>query len=64
MKLQVDECPDANGCWTLRPHDGTPNGDLIAQPIATVYDRLHALQIVEIINHAHARTENLTHELD
>ena len=38
----VDECEDANGFSTIRWDDGTPNGDLDAQPIATVYEHRHA----------------------
>lgn len=34
----VDECPDANGHFTIRIADGSPNGDIEQQPIATVYD--------------------------
>ena len=42
MKWTVDECEDARGFFTIRPHDGTPNGDFEADPIATVYDANHA----------------------
>lgn len=49
-KLQADECPDANGFVTLRPFDGSPNGDTIEQPIATVYDSGHASFIVRACN--------------
>jgi hypothetical protein len=34
----VDECPDANGLMTIRKADGSPNGDLDSDPIATVID--------------------------
>lgn len=34
----VDECPDAFGYWTIRPADGTVNGDIHEEPIATVYE--------------------------
>ena len=33
----VDDCPDADGYDTIRLADGTPNGDIEAQPIATAY---------------------------
>lgn len=35
---KVDECADANGFATIRPDDGSANGDTDAQPLATVYD--------------------------
>lgn len=41
----VDECPDAYGHWTIRPDDGTPNGDTEAEVIATVYDEDDARRI-------------------
>lgn len=34
---QADECEDANGFTTIREGDGTPNGALHTDPIATVY---------------------------
>lgn len=33
----VDECEDANGNLTIRPSDGSRNGNTERQPIATVY---------------------------
>lgn len=33
---------DANGHYTIRPNDGTKNGDISKQPIATVYTQDHA----------------------
>ena len=33
----VDDCPDSFGNDTVRPSDGTENGDTSAEPIATVY---------------------------
>ena len=42
----VDECPDANGHWTIRLADGSPNGNTEAEPIATVFDRQEADFIV------------------
>lgn len=47
----VDECPDANGNWTIRLADGSSNGDISVPPVATVYDHDHALLIVRAINH-------------
>jgi hypothetical protein len=38
IKWQIDNCPDAKGFWTIRPYDGTENGDTSQQPIATVAD--------------------------
>lgn len=46
-RWQVDECSDAQGCWTIRPANGTPNGDTSAQPIATVYLEKDARRIAE-----------------
>jgi hypothetical protein len=50
MRLTVDECVDANGHWTIRPADGTPNGDIDAQPIATFYVLEHAERYVRLHN--------------
>ena len=41
----MDKCPDAHGFSTIRPSDGSINGDTDAQPIATVYRPDHALLI-------------------
>lgn len=49
-KVKVDECPDANGHWTIRFDDGTPNGDTDQQPIATVYSKANADTIAAAIN--------------
>ncbi len=38
----VDEALDAHGFATIRRDNGTVNGDIEAQPIATVYDVSHA----------------------
>lgn len=38
----ADEQPDAYGYGTIRPCDGTENGDTSAQPIATVYEYANA----------------------
>lgn len=38
----VDECEDAHGNITIRPADGTTNGDTSSSPIATVYHTQHA----------------------
>lgn len=38
-RLQIDDCPDADGFTTIRPElPGSPHGDTDAQPIATVYE--------------------------
>lgn len=42
MQWTADECTDANDFVTIRPADGSPNGDTDADPIATVYDEEHA----------------------
>jgi hypothetical protein len=34
----VDDCPALGGHWTIRHADGTDNGDIEQQPIATVYE--------------------------
>lgn len=36
MRWKIDECPDANGYWTLREDDGTEHGDT-ETCIATIY---------------------------
>lgn len=38
IRWTVDECPDAQGNFTLRASDGGPNGDTVSQPIATFYE--------------------------
>jgi len=45
-KWVVDECPDANGHFTIRLDDGSGNGNIEAQPIATVPDLTTAESIV------------------
>jgi hypothetical protein len=35
-KWTVDECPDANGNFTIRPSDDTPNGNTVDNPIAGI----------------------------
>lgn len=42
----IDECADANGYFTIRSFDGTPNGDIHGQPIATVYTHANARLVV------------------
>lgn len=46
----VDECPDANGHWTIRYADGSANGDTEREPIATVYNREDAENLVIVHN--------------
>lgn len=46
----VDECPDAQGHWTIRVADGSANGDTDAEPIATVYAEASAARIVACVN--------------
>lgn len=41
----LDECRDANGFYTVRIADGSPNGDTGACPIATVYQDHNAALI-------------------
>ena len=41
----ADPITDAQGNITIRPYDGSPEGDIDAQPIATVYDTASALII-------------------
>ena len=53
MNLWItDQCPDANGHHTIRPNDGSHNGDCEAQPIATVYDSQHT-RIIELSPELH-----------
>lgn len=37
VRWQMDECPDANDDYTIRPFDGTANGNTDEPIIATVY---------------------------
>lgn len=37
VRWKIDECLSPGGFYTIRPYDGTPNGNTEAQPIATVY---------------------------
>lgn len=46
QRLIADECLDAHGDTTVRLDDGTPNGNLDAGPIATVYSTNHVSMIV------------------
>jgi hypothetical protein len=46
----VDECEDAYGNDTIRKADGSPNGGLEGDPIATVYDPYGADLIVHMRN--------------
>jgi hypothetical protein len=62
LKLQVDECPDANGFTTIRRYDGTSSGDTEAQPIATVYNSKDAQLIVRACN-AYPHAERLAEAL-
>lgn len=41
----ADECLSLGGFVTIRPYDGTPNGDTEAHPIATVYQHQHGAVI-------------------
>lgn len=50
-RVQLDECPDANGFYTIRYFDGSPNGDTERPVIATVYDYDFAKEIVYQLNH-------------
>jgi len=50
QKWVVDECEDANGHHTIRIADGTPNGNTVEQPIATVFDYEMAQFIVALQN--------------
>jgi hypothetical protein len=46
----VDECEDANGNDTIRKADGSPNGGIEGDPIATVYDPGAAEHICRCVN--------------
>ncbi len=48
--ITVDECPDANGHATIRWDDGSENGDLERQPVATVYNWDDAQAFVDAWN--------------
>lgn len=50
QKWVVDECADANGNWTIRIDNGTPNGDTELEVVATVYGLALAEHIVETHN--------------
>ena len=49
-KLTIDDCPDANGYYTIRFDDGTIHGNTEEQPIATVFDLSIAKDIVDSHN--------------
>ena len=46
MRWKIDECPDANGNWTLREADGTEHGDT-ETCIATVYGGVMEQELIE-----------------
>lgn len=37
--VTIDDCPDADGNWTMRFADGTLHGDITVSPIATFYNK-------------------------
>lgn len=46
MRWKIDECPDANGNWTLREADGTKHGNT-ETCIATVYGGIMEQELIE-----------------
>ena len=46
MHWKIDECPDANGNWTLREADGTEHGNT-ETCIATVYGGIMEQELIE-----------------
>ena len=46
MRWKIDECPDANGSWTLREADGTEHGNT-ETCIATVYGGIMEQELIE-----------------
>ncbi len=46
MRWKIDECPDANGNWTLREADGTEHGNT-ETCIATVYGGIMEQELIE-----------------
>ena len=48
--VTIDECPDANGNWTMRFADGTPNGNTEEEPLATFYNLETAKHFVAMNN--------------
>jgi len=46
----VDECPDALEYYTIRRHDGTPNGNTREYPVATVFRETDAQLIAHCVN--------------
>lgn len=46
QKWVVDPIPDANGNWTVRIADGSPNGNTEENPVATFYDEKSAGWVV------------------
>ena len=46
MHWKIDECPDANGNWTLREADGTEHGNT-ETCIATVYGGILEQELIE-----------------
>jgi len=50
VRLQIDDYLDSQGYTTIRNHDGSPEGDIDSEPIATVYDARDARLIVQAVN--------------
>ena len=46
MRWKIDECPDAEGNWTLREDDGTGHGNT-ETCIATVYGGVQEQNLIE-----------------
>ena len=46
MRWKIDECPDANGDWTLREDDGTEHGNT-ETCIATIYGGTMEQDLIE-----------------
>lgn len=54
----IDECRSADGHWTIREVDGSPNGNIEMPVIATVYwDFRIAAEIVKAVNTERRRKE-------
>ena len=49
-KVKIDEWRDHHGNFIIRFDDGTPNGDITREPIATVYSENAANIIVAALN--------------
>jgi len=62
--FQVDECGDADGFSTIRPYDGSVNGDTDTEPIATVFKSEHADMLVsDVIDYTRITPDDIRNHI-